>query len=313
MVNGPATTISDRRGRSRAPASGSRVLGTAKLNPLGDLHTVQHLSARLAKGMRGVFEPVVRAELRAWAEPLAVQRFADWRAERGESPAAWGTFAIAGAGSDARALIALDARFVLRMLDLFFGGTGVVAGPLPDALSPAAEALVGRLGRALAQPLDQAWEPVAPIRFAFRQVEPAGAALADPDEAVVATRVGLAAGDDRPDFVDILYPVTALKPHAAILAGKVVEKAEPDPAWRHGLTRAAMDVRFKVCSILAEPVVPLSRLMNLRVGDVIPLAFGPDVPVTVAGEPLGRGTVGTANGRAAVQLTSLASPQGPDQ
>jgi len=57
-------------------------------------------------------------------------------------------------------------------------------------------------------------------------------------------------------------------------------------------------------------VVPLSVLMGLRVGDVIPLAFGPDVPVMIGREPLGRGTVGTSGGRAAVRLTSLASLQG---
>ncbi len=56
-----------------------------------------------------------------------------------------------------------------------------------------------------------------------------------------------------------------------------------------------MTVRFPVRSVLAEPVVSLSRLMELKTGDVIPISFGPKVPVMVGGDLLGMGTVGTAN------------------
>jgi flagellar motor switch protein FliM len=127
----------------------------------------------------------------------------------------------------------------------------------------------------------------------------------DADDAVVATRFGLACGGKPPVFVDILYPVTALKPHAATLNGKVLDKAEPDPAWRQGLTRAAMQVRFPVRSVLAEPIVPLSLLLNLKPGDVIPITVAADVPVMVGRDRLGCGTVGASNGRAAIRLTSL--------
>src|SRR3569833_3280236 len=75
MVNKPPTTIEgDRRARPRDGASPAAVLGGANLNPFGDLHTLQHLSARLARSLRGVFEPLLRHELRTWAEPLAVKR-----------------------------------------------------------------------------------------------------------------------------------------------------------------------------------------------------------------------------------------------
>jgi len=282
------------------------LLGSPKLNPLGDLHTLQHLSARLARALRPVFEPVLRRELRLWAEPLSVQRFADYRAERGDRLTAWLPLVMGGPASG-NALFALDGGFVLHALDLFFGGTGHVAQPLPTELSPAAEALVEQLGEGVAGPLAHAWEPLAPIGFTPARVEIHAATLADADDAMVVTRLGLAGGEGEPAFVDILYPVAALKPHGATLAGKVVDKAEPDPAWRHRLTRAAMGVRLPVRSVLAEPVVPLSLLMNLKIGDVIPIDFGPEVPVMIGAELIGTGTVGAANGHAAVRLSHLKS------
>jgi flagellar motor switch protein FliM len=320
MVNAAATTDTDRRARPRGGSASSGdgathdgMLGATKLNPFGDLHALQHLSARFARTLRGVFEPLVRQEVRTFAEPLVVQRFADYRAERPDGLTAWLPLAMGVAGegggqSQGHALCVLDGRFVLELLDLFFGGTGAAPAALPSEFSPAAEAMVARIGGAIAAPLRTAWEPLARIDFAVGRVEANAAMLhgADGDDAMIVTRFGIAAGSAKPVFVDLVYPVAALKPHGTALTGKVVGKsAEPDAAWRARLTRAAMTVRFPVRSVLAEPVVPLSLLMNLRPGDVIPISFGPEVPVMVGRDRLGSGTVGVSNGRAAVRLTQI--------
>src|SRR3546814_18470961 len=97
---------------------------------------------------------------------------------------------------------------------------------------------------------------------------------------LVVTRFGIAAGDGEHRRLDLVYPVAALKPHTLSLTGKVHTKsAEPEPEWRNGITRAVMTVKFPVRSVLAEPVISLARLMELKEGDVIPISFGPEVPV----------------------------------
>ena len=309
MVNEPSETVAGERreqGRSRPAASHAAVLGVANLNPFGDLHTLQHLSALFARSLRGVFEPLLRREARIWAEPLVVQRFADYRAERPEILTAW--LPMAMAPSPGTALILFDGKFVLELLDQFFGGSGEAPHALPAEFSPAAEAMVGRLGTILAGPLKNAWEPLARIEFRPGHMETSPALLADfdSDDAVVITRFGIAAGTAKPTFIDIVYPVTALKPHAPSLTGKVhARAAAPDPAWRNGLTRAVMGVKFPVRSVLAEPMISLVKLMELKAGDVIPISFGNDVPVMVGGDRLGTGTVGTSNGKAAIRLTMI--------
>ena len=308
----PPSTNSERRSGARADDVRPGLLGQAKLNPFGDLHTLQHLSARLARGFKAMWEPLLRREVRCWAEPLSVQRFADYRAERPDRLTAWLPLDMSGA----TALIVLDGGFVLGLLDGFFGGAGTPPATLPTELSPAAEAMLQRLSAQLVGPLAAAWEPLAPQSFHARKPETNAALLAgiDSDDAVVATRLGLASGTDAPVFIDILYPVGALKPLAATLTGRVLDKAEPDPAWRAALTRSVMAVKFPVRSVLAEPVVPLSMLMALKPGDVIPISVAADVPVMVGRDRLstvlGAGTVGAANGRAAIQLTSLTRIEG---
>lgn len=306
MVNSPSEIgTTERRERPRASAEHAPALGTANLNPFGDLVTLQHLSARLAKTLKGAFEGVLRKELRAWAEPLSVQRFADYKAERGGGLSAWQPLAMGTVR--ARAQFVLEAGLVFEMLDAFFGGDGEAPLPLPTEFTPAAETLVGRLAQSAADLLDKAWEPLA--RVAFRaEGSPNLAAAPDfgADDPVVVTRFGIAAGEEKPHFLDILYPVAALKPHGAALMVKVHgSKDEVEPEWRSGLTRAVMAVTLPVRSVLAEPTMPLGRLLELKEGDVIPIDFGPEVPVMVAKRRLGTGLVGTANGHAAVRLTSL--------
>lgn len=306
MVNAPSDVgTAERRERPRAGAEHAPALGTANLNPFGDLVTLQHLSARLAKALKPVFEGLCRADLRVWAEPLVVQRWTDYRTERGHDRTAWQPLTMGNA--KARVQLVLDARHLLEMLDAFFGGDGRAPDPLPTEFTPAAEALAARIAGAIAAPLETAWEPLT--RVAFRAVAGANiAALPElaGDDPVVVTRFGLAIGERKPAFVDILYPVAALKPHGAALMVKVHGvPAEVEPEWRSGLTRAVMGVKFPIRSVLAEPRIPLGRLLELREGDVIPIDFGPEVPVMVASRRLGTGLVGTANGRAAVRLTQL--------
>jgi len=294
----------DRRRRPRDGATHAAALGGANLNPFGDLHTLQHLSARLARSLRGVFEPLLRHELRTWAEPLAVQRFGDYRAERPEGLTGWLPLAISP--GNGQTLLVIDGKFALELLDLFFGGTGAVPHDMPSEFTPAAEAMFGRLGTMIGDPMAAAWEPLAKLHFTPGRVEGNAAMVAgiDGDDPVVVTRFGIAKGSHKPVFIDIVYPVQSLKPYAPSLTGKVLGAA-PDPAWQNGLAKAMMTVTFPVRSVLAEPHISLAKLMELKEGDVIPITVAADVPVMVARGRLGTGTVGTSNGRAAIKLNSL--------
>lgn len=305
MVNGSSSPSgTERRERPRTLAKHASSLGGVNLNPFGDLHTLQHLSVRLARSLRGVFEPLLRQEVRLWAEPLSVQRFTDYRAERPEGLTGWVPLAMSP--GNGQALLAVDGKYALELLDLFFGGTGAAPLEMPTEFSPATEAMFARLGKMIAEPMTTAWEPLAKVSFTPGRVEanPSMVTGLDGDDPMVITRFGIGKGNAKPVFIDIVYPVQALKPYAPSLTGKVLGAA-PDPAWQNGLAKAMMTVTFPVRSVLAEPVISLAKLMELKEGDVIPITIAADVPVMVANDRLGTGTVGTSNGRAAIRLNHL--------
>lgn len=308
MVNEDSDMGADRRSRGRQGplVSHSAMFSTANLNPFGDLHTLQHLCALMARQLRGVFEPLVRREVRVWADPFEVMRFADYRASFSDRLTAW--LPVSMRPSAGQLLVVFDGRFVLELLDLFFGGPGEAPTVMPGEFSPAGEAMAKRLGDMLMPPLKSAWEPMARIDFHPGTMESSPTLIAemDGDDALIITRFGLVMGTREPTYFDVAYPVSALKPYAPTLTGKVLGRsAEPDPSWRNGLTRSVMTVPFHVRSVLAEPIMSLGRLMDLKEGDVIPINFGNDVPVMVGKDKLGTGMVGTSNGRAAIRLNSI--------
>lgn len=317
MVNRSAppargTRPAERRERARGASadnggtSALGALGTTKPHPFGDLHTLQHLSVRLARGLRRGFEAMLRTEARCWAEPLEVQRVADLRMAHTDRLTAWLPLSI-----DTRpALLVVDGAFALELLDLFFGGPGQAPATLPSEFSPAVDALLARVGAMVAAATQAAWEPLDPVHVTCGRPDVnAPLAAFEAEELVVVTRFGLARGEAAPAFLDLVYPVATLKPHTAALTGKVVaQPAEPDADWQMALTRAAMNVRIPVRSVLAEPVVSLARLLAFQPGDIIPISFGADVPVMIGGDRVGTGTVGTSNGHAAIRITKLEGP-----
>lgn len=308
MARTKTETLDEEPG-SAAPGGGARrahVLGGTSARPLGDLHALEHLGQHLARALKGGFEPLLRRPTKVVAEPLGIKSFDDYLAAR---DGALGSFTfVAMAPLSGQALIVLDGAFVLEMVDLFFGGKGSVPHPLPAEFTPTADAIAARTVDLLCGQLGAAWGAIAEIEFRRGRSETNPAMLSglDGEDAVVVARFTLELGEDRHTPVDILYPVSALKPIAASLGAKVQSKrGGADPAWLGGLTRAVMNVKLPVRSVLAEPVIPLAQLMNLKAGDIIPISFGPEIPLLVANNKFARGAVGAANGRAAIRVNRI--------
>lgn len=307
MANTKTDTLEQKPGSAaqKGGAAPAHAFGGAKPNPLGDLQALQHLGQHLARSMKTVFEPLLRRQPKIAAEPVAIKRFDDYLADRDAGLAIHTLVTMAPLGG--QALIVLDGAFILEMLDLFFGGTGALPNPMPIEFTPAAEAIAARANEGLCVQLGAAWGAVAEIEFRAGRSETNPAMLPSPDgdELVVVSRFILSLSENRHTPIDIVYPVAALKPIAPSLGAKVQAKRGGDPAWLGGLTRAVMNVRLPVRSVLAEPVIPLAQLMSLKPGDIIPISFGPEIPLLVADNKFARGAVGAANGRAAIRVNRI--------
>ncbi|HEV2568550.1 flagellar motor switch protein FliM [Sphingomonas sp.] len=287
----------------RATAHHAPVLGSASANPLGDLQALTQVNQHVARALRTLFEPMLRQPVKVAAEPITVQRFDEYLTANCNALAS--ATLIGMAPLSGQALLVIDGGFTFRLVDLYFGGPGLAPNPLPPEFTPTAEAMIGRLARGVTERLASGWAELAEIEFQVGRTEtnPHMLSHIDGEDWVVRTRFLLTIGEGRPVPIDLLYPAASLKPIAGILSSKVqARRHAEDPSWTNNLMRAAMNVKLPVRSVLAEPTIPLAQLMSLKLGDIIPISFGPEIPLLVSGNRFARGAVGAFNGRAAIRV-----------
>lgn len=287
----------------REPARHATALGSASSNPLGDLQALAQVNQRLARGLRALFEPMLRQDVKVAAETIAVERFDSWLAARNRDLAS--ATMIGMAPLSGQAMLVLDGALSFRLVDVYFGGPGLVPNPLPAEFTATAEAMIHRVAAGFTERLVAAWADLADMDFTVGRTETGLAALpgVDGEAKMVRSRFQLTIGESRPVPIDLLYPAASLKPVSAILSSKIQVRREPeDPAWQNRLARAVMGVKMPVRSVLAEPVIPLAQLMGLKPGDIIPISFGPEIPLLVSDKTFARGAVGASNGRAAIRV-----------
>jgi flagellar motor switch protein FliM len=248
---------------------------------------------------------MLRQELRCWAEPLVVQRWADYKAERGDM-----AFRLAAAGDGhgqgARAARARRQASCWRCSMRSSAATAKRRCCRPNSRPPP-RALVGRLGETCSPCRSKRLGAAGRIAFraeATRTSPPLP--ISRGEDPVVVTRFGIAHGRAQARVRrHSLSGRGAQAAHAALAAKVHGAEVEVEPEWRSGLTRAVMGVQLPGPLGAGRAGRPARPLLDLKAGDVIPIDFGAEVPVMVAERRLGTGLVGTANGRAAVRLTQL--------
>lgn len=207
-------------------------------------------------------------------------------------------------------LLSLPPSIIAALVDAYYGGDGDTTG-VPTVFGAAEQRMFERLAQSSSAAIVAGWADVAPLA---PKLEASFAAQDDIafgklDDLVVVQRFAL--GPRYPDDeVALVYPVGALRGMAGLQKGRKdapsdAVNIERDPVWQRRLSDAVMQSRLPVRTVIARPTVPLHRLMSLAPGDFIPVTLPARVPLTVAGRLLAHGTIGEANGRAAIMIDRI--------
>jgi flagellar motor switch protein FliM len=123
---------------------------------------------------------------------------------------------------------------------------------------------------------------------------------------VLVQRFAISAGNASLTEIAVVHPLASIRPFEGQLAAKVHDEAGPaDADWRERLARAVENVRLPVRSVLARPELSVSQLMQLKVGDIIPITLAAKAPLIVANRKLAHGSIGEREGRAALLIEQV--------
>ncbi|MEK6638616.1 MAG: FliM/FliN family flagellar motor switch protein [Pseudomonadota bacterium] len=208
-------------------------------------------------------------------------------------------------------LIAIPAEFVIHMVDLFYGGAGEISN-VRSEFTAAECRYIRRFGEQCLPSLALAWADVVTLSpvFSGDEYEISNAKLGKDIDLVAVQSFSMVIGAGTPMSLACIYPVAALRAFEALSDAPQTEmSSNADPVWRERLSEAVSQVRLPMRSIFARPELPLSQLLSIKPGDVIPVCLPSHIPITVAGRLFAQGSVGESNGRAAIKIEKIEQGQ----
>lgn len=247
--------------------------------------------------IRALGVPAIQVE-RAGGETIS---FADWSAST--APAIfWRYHAPPLKGP---VLVAAPRPLLLQLVDIFYGGKGGLAAEREE-LTDAEDRFAARLGRDMGLQLAAAWADKLVIESELDCVtgDPAKLAAVRADDEMFVQRFVLRGAPFEGRTIACAYPLAALRGIAGAEPAPEMPGAA-NPVWAGALNKALRDVRLPVRSVLARPEISLVKLLALEVGDIIPLGMPRHVPVTIAGRSFAVGSIGEANGNAAIMIEHI--------
>lgn len=205
-------------------------------------------------------------------------------------------------------LVTVDSSLIYSIIDVLLGGRrGQTAIRIEGRPYTTIETnLVKRLVEVILADAEQAFKPLSPVSFTIDRLEtnPRFAAITRPANAAILVRLRIDM-EDRGGNVELLLPYATIEPIRDVLLQMFMgEKFGRDPIWEGHLATEIGAAQMGVDAVLYEAEIPLRRLMELRVGDTLPLDVRPDALVAVrCGDvTITEGRMGRVGDRVAIRV-----------
>ena len=203
----------------------------------------------------------------------------------------------------------VDSSLIYSMIDVLLGGRrGPTSLRIEGRPYTTIETnLVKRLIEVVLADAEQAFRPLSPVTFTIDRLEtnPRFAAISRPANAAILVRLRVDM-EDRGGNIELLLPYATIEPIRNVLLQMFMgEKFGRDPIWEGHLATEIAQAQIAVDAVLYEADIPLKQLMQLKVGDTLPLEIRSDALVAVrcGNVTLTEGRMGRVGDRVAIRVT----------
>ncbi|HLY77801.1 MAG TPA: flagellar motor switch protein FliM [Caulobacteraceae bacterium] len=211
-------------------------------------------------------------------------------------------------------LLTVDSNLIYSIVDVLLGGRrGTAAMRIEGRPYTTIErVLVERMVEVVLHDCHVAFEPLTPVTFTLDRLEtnPRFAAIARPANAAILVKLRIDM-EDRGGRIELLLPYATLEPIRKMLLQQFMgEKFGRDNIWEGHLATELWTTQLDVRAVLDEQQVPLSQVLELKIGDTLMLNATPDTMVQLrAGTiPLTIGRMGRRNHHIAVRVEAPLPP-----
>jgi flagellar motor switch protein FliM len=206
------------------------------------------------------------------------------------------------------ALMVLDPTLVFLVVDNMFGGDGRFHTRVEGRdFTQTEQRIIQRILNIVFETYAKSWEPVYPVVFDYirSEMNTQFANIATPNEVVVATTFNIELGPAGGEM-HFCFPYSMIEPLRDILSSPLQgEVLGVDTRWVKLMTQQVQAAEIEIVADLAKTKMSLGDVLNMKVGDVIPISMDEAIEAQVDGIPVMLCKYGMFNGQYALRVDKL--------
>ncbi|KQV80253.1 flagellar motor switch protein FliM [Massilia sp. Root418] len=206
------------------------------------------------------------------------------------------------------ALMVFDPGLVFLLVDNLFGGDGRFHTRVEGRdFTQTEQRIILRILDIVFEAYTKSWEPVYPVEFEYirSEMNTQFANIATPNEVVVASTFTVELGSVSGQ-IHFCMPYSMIEPiRDALTSSLQGEALEVDKRWIRLMTQQIQIAEVELVASLGTAKVSFDEILNMRVGDIIPLNIPASIEATVDGVPVLDCTYGVLNGQYALKVEKL--------
>ncbi|MEH6756226.1 MAG: FliM/FliN family flagellar motor switch protein [Parasphingorhabdus sp.] len=201
--------------------------------------------------------------------------------------------------------VRISRLFLTGCVDCFFGGQFDGQSCAEGKLTRSEVGMIERLAQAIGDCLTESWSVLLEANFRYAgycfDKDDLEMELDDPNIIVSSTRIALSGHAVHAiDFMQSVDGLLSIEPQLNRHVSREIDQV--DPVWKRSMKESFDQVYMPVRSVLARPIMDLSQLSKLAVGDILPVSPTDNVPLIVGDRVFAYGSIGEQNGGVAFKI-----------
>jgi flagellar motor switch protein FliM len=206
------------------------------------------------------------------------------------------------------ALMVFDPGLVFLLVDNLFGGDGRFHTRVEGRdFTQTEQRIILRILDIVFEAYTKSWEPVFPVEFEYirSEMNTQFANIATPNEVVVSSTFTVELGSVSGQ-IHFCMPYSMIEPiRDALTSSLQGEALEVDKRWIRLMTQQIQIAEVELVATLGHGRASFDDILNMKVGDIIPLTVPEQIQATVDGVPVMDCTYGVLNGQYALKVEKL--------
>ncbi len=206
------------------------------------------------------------------------------------------------------ALMVFDPTLVFLVVDNLFGGDGRFHTRVEGRdFTQTEQRIIQRILSVVFETYSKSWAPVYPVEFEYirSEMNTQFANIATPNEVVVVTTFNIELGPASGEM-HFCFPYSMVEPIRDMLTSPLQgEVLGADKRWVKLMTQQIQTAEIEIVADLAKTKLQLGDVLNMKVGDVIPLNIDESIEAQVDGVPVMLCKYGLFNGQYALRVEKL--------